>query len=77
MRKTIRLKNNTLKISLYKKPTQYQSYLPPHSFASIVFSQALRYKRICSDEKELSLQLTTLKMRLPHLDTNPKLSRTK
>ena len=54
-------------ISLYKKPTHSQTYLHPtsphlpHTFASIIFSQALRYKRICCDEKELNLQLTTLK----------------
>ena len=64
---TIRLKNNTLQTSLYKKPTHSQTYLhptsshPPHIFASIIFSQTLRYKRICSNEKELNLQLTTLK----------------
>ena len=63
----IRLKNNTLQTSLYKKPTHSQTYLhptsfhPPHTFASIIFSQALRYKRICSDEKALNLQLKTLK----------------
>ena len=63
----IRLKNNTLQTLLYKKPTHSQTYLhpnsshPPHTFASIIFSQVLRYKRICSDEKELNLQLKTLK----------------
>ena len=61
----IGLKNNTLQTSLYKKPTYSQTYLhpnsshSPHTFASIIFSQALRYKRICSDEKELNLQLKT------------------
>ena len=63
----IRLKNNTLQTSLYKKPTHSQnlftptSFHTPHTFASIIFSQALRYKRICSYEKELNLQLKTLK----------------
>ena len=62
-----RLKNNTLHTSLDKKPIYFQTYLHPtsshlpHIFASIVFSQALRYKRICSNEKELNLKLTTLK----------------
>ena len=40
--------------------TPHQLPSPTH-FASIVFSQALCYKRICSNEKELNLQLTTLK----------------
>ena len=47
---TIRLKNNTIQTSLYKKLTHSQTYLhptsshPPHTFASIIFSQAVRYK---------------------------------
>ena len=75
---TIRLKNNTLQTSLYKKPTHSQIYLHPtsshlpHIFASIIFSQALRYKRICSDEKELNLQLTTLKNAFTALGYKPK-----
>ena len=54
---TIKLKNNTLQTSLYKKPTNSQTYLhptsshPPYTFAFIIFSQALRYKRICSNKK--------------------------
>ena len=64
---TIRLKNNTLPTSLYKKPIHFQTYLhptsthPPYTFAFIIFSQTLCYKHICSDEKKLNLQLTTLK----------------
>ena len=77
---TIRLKNNTLQTSLYKKPNHFQTYLHPtsfhlpHTFASIIFSQALRYKRICSDEKELnlSIQLTTLKNAFTALEYKPK-----
>ena len=75
---TIRLKNNTLQTSLYKKLTHSQTYLlptssqPPHIFASIIFSQALRYKRICSDKKELNLQLITLKNALTALEYKPK-----
>ena len=75
---TIRLKNNTLQTSLYKKPTHSQTYLhptsshPPHIFASIIFSQALRYKRICSDKEELNLQLTTLKNAFTALGYKPK-----
>ena len=75
---TIRPKNNTLLTSLYKKPTHSQTYLhptsshPPHNFASIIFSQVLRYKRICSDEKKLNLQLTTLKNAFTALGYKPK-----
>ena len=75
---TIRLKNNTLQTSLYKKPTHSQTYLhptsshPPHIFASIIFSQALRYKRICSDKEELNSQLTTLKNAFTTLGYKPK-----
>ena len=63
----IRLKNNTIRTSLYKKSTHFQAYVhpvsfhPPHIFASKIFSQALRHKRICYDAKELTLQLITLK----------------
>ena len=75
---TIRLKNNTLQISLYKKPTHSQTYLhptnshPPHIFASIIFIQALRYKRICSNGKKLHLQLTSLKNAFTVLGYKPK-----
>ena len=76
---TIRIKNNTLHNSLYKKPTHSQAYLhptnshPPHTFASIAYSQALRNKRICSDAKELNLQLTTLKNTFTALGYKPKI----
>ena len=74
----LRYKNNTLQTLLYKKPTHSKTYLhptsshPPHIFASIIFSQALRYKRICSDKEELNLQLTTLKNALTALGYKPK-----
>ena len=45
---------------------------PPHIFASIIFSQALRYKRICSDKEELNLQLTTLKNAFTAFGYKPK-----
>ena len=75
---TIRLKHNTLQTSLCKKSTHSQTYLhptsshPPRAFASIIFSQALRYKRIWSNEKELNLQLTTLKNAFTTLGYKPK-----
>ena len=73
---TIRLKNNTLQTLLYIKPTHSQTYLhssyPPHIFTSIIFNQALHYKHICSDGKELNLQLTTLKNAFTALEYKPK-----
>ena len=63
----IKLLNNTLATSIYRKPTQSQSYLhptsshPPHTFNSIVYSQALRLNRICSCPKDLNLQLDILR----------------
>ena len=76
---TIRLKNNTLQTLLYKKPTHSQTYLqptsshPPHTLIHLHnFSQALRCKRICSDEKKLHLQLTTLKNAFAALGYKPK-----
>ena len=47
-------KNNTLQTTLYRKPTDQQSYLHAHSDhlkslkISIPYSQALRIKTICS-----------------------------
>ena len=47
-------KNNTLQTTLYRKPTDQQSYLHAHSDhpkslkRSILYSQALRIKTICS-----------------------------
>ena len=54
---------------VYLHPTSSYS---PHIFASIVFSQALRYKRIYSDRKEFNLQLTTLKNAFTTLGYKPK-----
>ena len=74
---TVRLKNSTLH-TLYKKHIHSQAYLhptsshPPHIFAFIVFSQALRYKRICPDA-EFNLQLTTLKRAFTTLGYRPKI----
>ncbi|OCT86790.1 hypothetical protein XELAEV_18020479mg [Xenopus laevis] len=52
---TIYIKNGTIQTSLYQKPTGRPAYLMWDSFhphyikKSIVFSQALRYNRICSN----------------------------
>ena len=59
--------NNKLKATLYKKPTDRQSYLhgnsehPRSLKESIPYSQALRLKRTCSANSEFEailLQLT-------------------
>ena len=75
---TVRLKNNPLHTSFYKNPTIpkpiYALLGPtPHTFASIVYRQVLRYKRICSDAKELNLLLTTLKNAFVALGYKPKI----
>ena len=63
---TIKIINGCLVTSVYKKPTDRNSYLhassfhPPHTTKSIVYSQALRYNRICSDTKDQDQHLTTL-----------------
>ena len=52
---TLTLDNTTINTGLYTKPTDTHAYLSPsschpqHTFKSIVYSQALRVRRICSD----------------------------
>ena len=54
----ININNGTISTNLYKKNTdnhrylQYTSCHPMHIKNSIIFSQLLRYKRICSDRKD-------------------------
>ena len=51
---------------IYVKPTDahrylsYTSYHPKHIFRSVVYSQALGYRRIISDEITVSLRLNDL-----------------
>jgi len=53
--------------TLYRKPTHTHSYVhatsfhPKHVFNSVVYSQALRYNRICSDTASRDLKLHKLK----------------
>ncbi|KAJ8027654.1 hypothetical protein HOLleu_32855 [Holothuria leucospilota] len=54
----VSLTQSGLKISLYRKPTDrptylnYSSFHPSHIKRSIIFSQLLRFKRICSDHAD-------------------------
>jgi len=70
----VHLHNNTLSTSLYSKPTDSHSYLhpsschPPHTFKNIVYSQALRIRRICSDGEDSCHQLDTLEKHFQRRD---------
>ena len=51
----IKIKDNKQVTTVYQKPTDKHNYVHPksshlpHIFKLIIFSQALRYNRICSD----------------------------
>ena len=59
-----------LNTKVYTKPTDTKQYLsplschPPHTFKSIPYSQALRIKRICTEEEDLQHELETLEINL-------------
>ena len=61
------LDDHTITTNLFSKPTDAHDYLyptschHPHIFRSIVYSQALRIKRICSKDSDCNEQLETLK----------------
>ena len=63
----IKIKDNKLVTTLYQKPTHKYNYVhpksshPPHIFKSIIFSQALRYNRICSDNNDRDSNYIQLK----------------
>ncbi|XP_033121407.1 uncharacterized protein LOC117120505 [Anneissia japonica] len=74
---TIIIRNQKLQTSLYRKPTDNQCYLhassfhPPHILRSIIFSQSLRYNRICSDQTDRDTHLLELSNTFSRLKYNP------
>ncbi|XP_073406721.1 uncharacterized protein [Dendrobates tinctorius] len=63
----IKLKNNEIETSLYQKPIDHPTYLkwdsfhPKHIKNSIIYSQAIRYNRICSNRMDRDKHLGRLK----------------
>ena len=61
------MEDNKIKTDMFIKPTNKQLYLdyrsnhPPHTFKSIVYSQALRVKMICSEQEYVDKHLENLK----------------
>ena len=59
-------KNNVLQTDLYKKPTDARNYLnfsschPQYTFSSVVYSQALRLRRIINDDSRFKVRLSEL-----------------
>ena len=63
----IKIKDNKLVTTLYQKHTHRHNYVhpksshPPHIFKLIIFSQALRYSRICSNSNDCESNYIQLK----------------
>ncbi|CAM5157467.1 unnamed protein product [Eretmochelys imbricata] len=63
---TVLINNGHINTTLYRKPTDRYSYLhassfhPDHTTRSIVYSQALRYNRICSNPSDRDKHLQDL-----------------
>ena len=74
----IKFNGNHLQSTVYRKPTDRNSYLhassfhPPHTTRSIVYSQALRYNRICSDRMDRDNCLAQLQKSFLDLKYNPR-----
>ena len=64
---TVRVKHGEFIANLYCKPTDGHQYLhfeschPSHTKSSIIFSQALRMRRICSKKSDLVANIGKLK----------------
>ncbi|OCT61837.1 hypothetical protein XELAEV_18047867mg [Xenopus laevis] len=60
---TIHIRENTIQTTIYRKPMDKPSYLmydsfhPDHTKHSIIYSQALRYNRMCSEIAERNHRL--------------------
>ena len=71
---TVIIQNGHINTSIYKKPTDTYTYLhptsshSPHITKSIVFSQALRYCRLCSEPRDRNMQLEKLSSTFYALD---------
>lgn len=67
---TVQIKDNRIFTTLYKKPTDRHQYLhfksshPQHCKKAIPYSQAHRYRRICSDEKDFQCHAKELRTAL-------------
>ena len=79
---TTYIDNNIIKTKLYKKPTDRKQYLhfkschPEHIKKAIPYSQALRYKRIITDQDILNHELNNLKFAFISRDYPKKLIET-
>ena len=64
---TVRVNHGEFITSFYCKPTDghqyldFESYHPSHTKSSVIFSQALRMKRICSKKRDLVSNIGKLK----------------
>uniref|UniRef100_K7G6Y6 Reverse transcriptase domain-containing protein n=1 Tax=Pelodiscus sinensis TaxID=13735 RepID=K7G6Y6_PELSI len=75
---TVQINNGKLDTTLYRKPTDSYSYLhassshPEHTTRSIVYSQALRYNRICSNPTDRDQKLQDLYQAFINLNYPPR-----
>lgn len=66
----VSLKSGELSTSIYSKPTdthtylRYESFHPHHIKSSLIYSQAIRLKRICSDPVDFEHRIHDLSMQL-------------
>ncbi|XP_050781640.1 uncharacterized protein LOC127035616 [Gopherus flavomarginatus] len=83
---TVQISDGHINTTLYRKPTDRYAYLhassfhPGHITRSIVYSQALRYNRICSDPSDRDQHLQNLhqafsKLQYPHEEIRKQINR--
>ena len=74
---SLQLNQNHIETEVYTKPTDSHAYLlpsschPKHSFKGIVYSQALRVKRICSNKKQTDHHLNNLQEHFEEREYDP------